>query len=198
MADQDGDKEQVDEPAEGDHEWFTQVLEAILVCRAIEVGGKISISPERLHDAFEKAQRWYPNGLHVHYEGSPSVGYTMEMVDAARCDKAEGHATERAEWVPGGESRMVHSFDDAELVQMEGAQELAGPLSFDDMRKVSHAQHVLLTVALARLGATSIEATREEYERASALSFGESALLISKRRDAYRASIVHGKKVGNA
>lgn len=178
----------------GDDRWVDDMAEAMLIVKALDAGGVLMVRPEKLAEMVERSKRWFPNGMHAHWEASREDGYKLELVDRSKCDKEGTHERD-------GNNQRWGSADDDNIVTRlnEDGSPAPGPLSPREVAQLSHAQHVLLCVALSRLGDITIEVTQEEYEAATRANIGGlGALMISRKGDVYSAALVNNAKVGQA
>lgn len=179
-----------------DDSWVGRVMEAMLITKALnDTGGIIRVSRRKVDEAMDKARRWFPNGMHAHWSSSPEA-FELELVDRSRCEK-QGHPEPE-----GATARDVGSAwgtEDVVRIDPSTGNPMGGRITEDELVRVNHAQHVLLTVALSRLGTPSIEVTKAEYEAVTSVHLtGLSALIISRRGDSVYASLVDDIKGGTA
>jgi hypothetical protein len=198
VANQDGPLNYNEGAPEPPDSWLQSLLEAFVIVKSIEAGGLVKLSETRVQAALEKARKWYPNGVHAHYERKFG-DIQVELVDASRCDRSGEHDQETT-----GRWDEQSSYDpgvgtDLREIDPDTGEETGKTLTQRDLHQVNHAQHVLLAVALHRLGVDAIEVTREEYERATGLDTNPmGALMISRKGDTYTVANVTSPKAGRA
>lgn len=174
--------------------WVEDMAEAMLIVKALDSGGLLIVRPDKLAQAIERSRKWYPNGMHAHWESSREEGYKLQLVDRSKCDKDTTHETHEGSqhWGAADDNNVVVRLN-------EDGSPSPGPLSPSEVAQLSFAQHVLLCVALSRLGEVVIEVTQEDYEAATKANIGGlGALMVSRKGDTYSAALVNSAKVGQA
>ena len=183
----------------GDDEFFQKSAEAMLTVLAMDRGGQITLYESKINAAIEKMREKFPKGMHIHFDKDPG-SLTMKLADASTCDRKRDSTDKGGEvdWNNG----TITRFRPGSGGQVGGhVVENAEELTREDLLKLNHAQHVLLAVALSRLDSPTIECGVGEYDQATLSRGGiggRGALLVSRQRDKFVASLLSDVDGGSA
>jgi hypothetical protein len=71
-----------------------QALQIMIQTLAVERGGMIEFYPERIRKAEEQISKWWPNGIHVHFEAKDTHDgrkLAISLENALRCPYHDGN-----------------------------------------------------------------------------------------------------------
>lgn len=190
------DADEGDEPGG----WVEHMMEAMLITKTLGAGGLMRVTHDQVREAAERAQKWFPNGMHAHWESSSAEGFKLELLDGARCDKHDQHDGDGVKGAGHVDPRGIgsHEWGPSLMAEMnEDGTINPKTLNKDDLERVNYAQHVILCALLARLGEKTATVTKEEYEAATNIATkGIGALILSRRGETYSVSMVDDVAVG--
>jgi len=166
------------------------VAEAMVSTLALERGGLIRITHDRVESAANILSKMYPNGAHVHFSANEHA-LQAELMDRSKCER-----TLNSDKMMGLDSQTYEVTNDGMVAKNPSQMKRA------DLEAINHAQHILIMALMHRTGQISVEVSRDEFVQIikgeGGAAMGVPALQISKKGDTVSAARLTGITMGKA